>query len=97
MKPSDWDDYTAGEKRNTATVLLNSVRGALIIGQALAHAVKAMRAVEPSYMREISNIEDMEMLGEALFEPWYSMTMNEDALREKAMSLLASLAPKETE
>jgi hypothetical protein len=46
--------------------LLASPRGIYIRSQALHYALKAMKAVR-SHRAEVSNIEDMEMLRECLF------------------------------
>ncbi len=70
-KPEDWDDMSHDEKHAYAMHLLNSARGSYILGQALAKATEVMREVEPH--PEYSNIEDMEMLGEMIFNPFYSM------------------------
>lgn len=58
--------------RERAVALFQSFRGKYIIGQALFVAIEAMEAVEPDYMREVSNISDMRFLMEILF-PMYSM------------------------
>ena len=61
MKPKDWDSLPEEEKRKTAMKLFSSMRGQYIIGQALAVAIDTMSKVkEPR--KEISNIEDMDML-----------------------------------
>jgi len=75
-KPRGWDDMSDEEKRSRATDLVNSMRGHYILGQALAKAVAVMREVKPH--PEYSNIEDMEMLGEALFNPYYAMYAKTD-------------------
>ncbi len=70
MKPENWNTMSDAEKLDDAERLLHSVRGKLIVGQALARAVAVMRTEE--YPEE-SNIQDMEELGEMLFAPFYSM------------------------
>lgn len=70
MKPENWSTMSDAEKLDDAERLLHSVRGKLIIGQALARAVAVMRTEE---WPEESNIQDMEELGEMLFAPFYSM------------------------
>jgi hypothetical protein len=70
MKPSNWSKMTTEEKRENAVKLLNSGRGKLIIGQALARAAAVMRTEK---YPETSNIEDMEELGEVLFGAFYRM------------------------
>jgi len=62
---------THADKRAQAKALLNSERGSLIIGQALAEATKAMRTHK---YPETSNIEDMECLG-TLF-PFYALYLH---------------------
>lgn len=64
MKPKNWDKLPAEEQREIATELFGSTRGQLIMGQALGLASALLRTVE---YPETSNIQDMEMLGEALF------------------------------
>ena len=46
---------------------LASLRGQLIMAQALYVAIDAMEKVEPEYMREESNIADMKFLQENVF------------------------------
>ncbi len=70
--PEFWERYTAEEKEEAAITLFNSMRGKLILGQALAHAISKLNEVEPPVMRERSNIEDMECIG-LLFEPFFSI------------------------
>lgn len=71
MKPENWDTLSSKEKREVATDLLHSMRGNLIISQALVFAISAMKKV-PKERREVSNIQDMELLMEELF-PMYAM------------------------
>jgi hypothetical protein len=70
MKPGNWNEMTETERRDDAIRLFESMRGRLIIGQALARAVAVMS--EEKYP-EASNISDMEELGETLFSPWFSV------------------------
>jgi len=72
-KPNNWADMSDHERQEVAVRLAATIRGKLIMGQALALAIKKLKEVEPPVMREQSNIEDMEMLGEQLFQPWYAM------------------------
>lgn len=72
MKPSNWNKLSEKEKKEIALNLLKSQRGAYIMGQALYTAIEVMKQVPKSF-REVSNIEDMEMLEEALF-PIYRLT-----------------------
>jgi hypothetical protein len=65
MKPEGWDRMTDEEKERIAVALLSGMRGQYIIGQALRIAVETMsKAAYP----ETSNIQDMEMMGETLFQ-----------------------------
>ena len=50
-----------------ANRLLNSPRGALIICQAFHHAIKALESVKPEILQEKSNIKDMKLLREHIF------------------------------
>jgi hypothetical protein len=45
----------------------SSIRGQLILSQALCVAIDTMKKVEPEHMRETSNISDMEYLRDELF------------------------------
>ena len=53
--------------KEEATQLLVSQRGIFIICQAFHHAIKALESVEPSYLKEESNIADMKLLREQIF------------------------------
>ena len=70
MKPDNWDKLPLEDRSAIAHALFQSMRGSLIIGQALAHAIEVMSKEE---YPETSNIEDMEILGETLFLPFFSM------------------------
>ena len=59
----------SASRANTAYALMTSLRGDLLMGQALAWAVRAMRE---ELRPETSNIQDMEMIGDVLFEPLFS-------------------------
>lgn len=65
-KPDNWADMSTEEQKSYARTLINSGRGQYILAQALHVAIKNMKAIEPSVRREVSNIEDMEIL-ESLF------------------------------
>ena len=54
-------------EKQHAKRLLDSPRGVLIICQAFHHAIKALESVEPSYLKEESNIADMKLLREQIF------------------------------
>jgi hypothetical protein len=70
MKPEGWDQMTDEDKMNAALNLMQSVRGQYIIGQALRVASEAMGSER---LPETSNIQDMEMLGETLFQLGWSV------------------------
>lgn len=69
MKPKNWDKLDNDARREYALMLANSMRGHLVVGQALAKAVDVMRREERP---EHSNIQDMEAIG-MLFEPWFTL------------------------
>ena len=73
MKPDHWDELEIAIRHDLAIDLFRSARGNLIIGQALAKAVTVMRQAEHP---ETSNIQDMEMLGEGLFQPWFDIFLS---------------------
>jgi hypothetical protein len=81
MKPANWNKMTAAEKHDDATRLLSSIRGKLILGQALAKAVAVMKT---ETYPEHSNIEDMEELGETLFAPFFTMYSPEGEAQMRA-------------
>lgn len=68
MKPEGWDDMPIEEKSETVGLLINSMRGRLILGQALEIAMAVMRSVPEPYT-EVSNIEDMEMIHDVIAIP----------------------------
>lgn len=70
MKPARWDKMHPADRVQYAASMLDNMRGQLIMGQALARAVVAM---ETDPYPETSNIQDMEAIGEALFDPFFSM------------------------
>ena len=53
--------------KEQADQLLNSQRGGLIVNQAFHYGIKALESVEPSYLKEESNIADMKLLREQIF------------------------------
>jgi hypothetical protein len=69
MKPANWGQMSDKERARHAHALMSSQRGDLLMGQALAWAVRTMKAEK---FPETSNIQDMEAIGEVLFEPWFS-------------------------
>ena len=78
MKPNNWNKLSAREKRRISWLLLNSERGNYLISQALVLAIKDLKKV-PKPRREVSNIQDMEVLLE-LF-PIYAIIDNMRILR----------------
>lgn len=66
MKPKDWDQLPMEDRIDIGTHMQHSLRGRYILGQALSVAIKAMKAV-PMPHREISNIQDMEILRETIY------------------------------
>lgn len=65
-KPVSWDKLPPEQKKKIGVNLFMSMRGQYIISQSLAKAIKVMKKVKPPH-KEISNIEDMEILHETLF------------------------------
>lgn len=64
MRPKNWDSLPSDEKMEIAHELLNTIRGRLVISQALEYGIRAMKAVDRP---EHSNIADLEMLRETIF------------------------------
>lgn len=79
-KPDNWDSLSKREQIEIAQRLIGSTRGHLIMGQALARALKAM--TDDRYP-EGSNMEDMEILG-VLFEPWFEHYRNPPVFDQEA-------------
>jgi len=69
-----------GDRKELAGLLLGSLRGQYIIGQALDVAIRVMR--EEEYPKD-SNIQDMELLRDELF-PLAMMTRLAQEERDKA-------------
>ena len=66
------DQYAGINTKGTpeqALEFAGSPRGNLILSQALYYAIKALKAVEPEYLQEKSNIADMEYLQNAFVFP----------------------------
>lgn len=78
MKPDNWDKLDKSQRREIAIKLFMSDRGQYLVSEALYTAIEVMRKV-PKERREVSNIEDMEILLEELF-PLYKMV--KDAIKE---------------
>lgn len=70
MKPDDWDELEEKQQKDMALELFSSMRGKYIISQALTIAIDEMKKVEDTH-KEVSNIEDMEMLRDTLFPLFY--------------------------
>jgi hypothetical protein len=66
MKPPSWDALPTSTKRRLAVDLNNSRRGKYLIAQALALGIRALQEV-PEQKREISSIQDMEILREMIY------------------------------
>jgi hypothetical protein len=64
MKPTNWNKLSKKEKKAIAMNLLTSVRGTYLISQAFSRAIEVMKKEK---YPETSNIQDMEMLREILF------------------------------
>jgi len=69
LKPlNKYKGMTQQEKMDAAKSLLGSMRGSLVLGQACAIASKELMDTEPS------NAEDIALIGEMFFNPFYAMT-----------------------
>ena len=66
MKPENWKDLDGNQASEIAASLLKSMRGSLIVGQALYIASQVLKKMDHPF-NEVSNAEDMEMIGECLF------------------------------
>ena len=60
--------YTQENSQEKALSFLFSVRGRLIMSQALHHALKVLGDVTPEVLQEKSNMDDMRYLREMLFD-----------------------------
>lgn len=65
-KPDDWNAMSKEQQYRYALLLLRSSRGQLIMAQVMEHGIKAMKAVPAPYT-ELSNIEDLEIIRERIF------------------------------
>jgi hypothetical protein len=72
MKPPNWDTMTPEKKSLYAQRLVISTRGQLVMGRALAVAVKALRKENHP---ELSDIQDIEIIGECIFPQWFNYEM----------------------
>lgn len=66
MKPDNWEELSGEEKAEIARGLFESLRGFYIISQALDVAITEMEKA-PERERDVSNIQDMEILREMIF------------------------------
>jgi len=66
MKPTNWSKFPIEDKIDFGQGLLKSYRGSYLLAQALHEAITAMKKV-PKNRREVSNIEDMEVILETCF------------------------------
>ena len=56
--------------KEQAAQLLDSHRGGFLVNQAFHYAIKALESVEPSYLKEESNIADMKLLRKEIFNQY---------------------------
>jgi hypothetical protein len=66
MKPENWDDLTIMQKGIATKRLLDSSRGFLVLSKALHYGLQKMKEVPAPYT-EISDIQDIEMIREMLY------------------------------
>jgi hypothetical protein len=66
MKPASWDKLPIEDKIDLGNNLLRSYRGSYLLAQALYEAINVMKK-KPLKEREVSNIQDMEILLETCF------------------------------
>lgn len=69
MKPDNWSSLDPQEKAEIASQLMNSMRGRLLLTQAMTIATRVMREKVPPMLVEESNCQDMEMLIETFGLP----------------------------
>tara|TARA_R110002074_G_scaffold379772_1_gene558139 strand:+ start:1853 stop:2188 length:336 start_codon:yes stop_codon:yes gene_type:complete len=89
--------------KKEAYELLQSMRGQYIIGQALYLAISKLKEV-PKERREISNMADMELLAEQLFNIGYAPTKLiyegdafKDLLDKSQMGVLSNIVDDKSE
>ena len=63
-KPNNWNKLSKEEKKEIALNLFESIRGKYVISQAFSYAINELKKEENP---QFSNIEDMEILKEVLF------------------------------
>lgn len=69
-KPNNWSDLSEEEKRKIGVEFFGTPRAQLIIGKALYHMARQLKEKE---YPEISDAEDMELLGESVFYIGYGV------------------------
>lgn len=67
MKPSNWSQLPRREKLRLGTDLFASPHGKHLLSQALCYGIAALQ-VDPTARPEVSDIEDMEILYETIFD-----------------------------
>lgn len=63
MKPNDWDKMTDEDKKDIAIKLFSSMRGQLIIGQALFKAIEAMKK---EAIKDLGGLDEVQSNGQAM-------------------------------
>jgi hypothetical protein len=64
-----------------------SHRGQLILGQALAYAIKHIES-QPEHLKEYSNMKDMEYIGEGLFETFFVLYHKNNGLAKAVENMV---------
>ena len=80
-KPTSWIYMNKEERRKLAMSLLDSMRGNYIISQALYYGIRELKKEK---YPEQSNIEDMEILRETIFNSYLEPSIIKEA-RKKLM------------
>tara|TARA_Y100000310_G_C20506688_1_gene726741 strand:- start:109 stop:432 length:324 start_codon:yes stop_codon:yes gene_type:complete len=84
MKPAEWNTMTDEAKVEMTQELMKSIRGVFVIGQALYISSQVLKR-QPHPLNELSNAEDMEMMGEAVFGMGFQTAK---ATHERAIDLM---------
>jgi hypothetical protein len=89
MKPNKWDELTDRQKQKVAEQLFKSPRGFYIISQAMHYGIKKLNEIPDPY-KELSNIQDMEIIRECIFN--FPILDNDEQLKmiEKLKELKGS-------
>jgi len=69
MKPENFDQLSHEEQEEIALPIFASLRGQYLIAQALQVAIRTMKAKDDEEL-ELSNIEDMEMLLQGVYQDY---------------------------